>query len=227
MILTVGSTKGGVGKTMLAVNLTVALAQSGQDVLLIDGDEQSHAFFFTELRKSNRADLGPGYTAVASLGQEIRDLVRDQIEAFDQIVIDVGGRDTGSMRNALLVSDLILVPTAPRAVDLWGAEATGELVVEARAYNPELRGLAVINAADASGSHNNDARSALRKIMGLEVAKARIGRRKAYPNAFQEGLGILEYRDHSNAVSVSRAQFEFTGLFKVLFPKLKLERKIA
>ena len=52
MILTVGNTKGGVGKTTLAVNLTVALAIAGLDVLLIDGDEQGTATAFTELRSS-------------------------------------------------------------------------------------------------------------------------------------------------------------------------------
>jgi chromosome partitioning protein len=43
MIVTVGNTKGGVGKTTLALNLAVARALQGRDVWLIDGDRQGTA----------------------------------------------------------------------------------------------------------------------------------------------------------------------------------------
>src|SRR4051812_40400989 len=50
MIITVGNIKGGVGKTTLAINLAIARAAEGRDVLLVDGDEQRTAQTFTELR---------------------------------------------------------------------------------------------------------------------------------------------------------------------------------
>lgn len=40
MIVAVGNIKGGVGKTTLAVNFVISQALRGQDVLLVDGDEQ-------------------------------------------------------------------------------------------------------------------------------------------------------------------------------------------
>ena len=43
MIITVGNTKGGVGKTTLAVQLAIARALAGRDVWLIDGDRQGTA----------------------------------------------------------------------------------------------------------------------------------------------------------------------------------------
>lgn len=224
-ILCVGSTKGGVGKTTLAVNFTVALAQCGQDVLLIDGDDQGHAQAFTEIRAAARPDQGPGYTAVTLLGQQIRTQVRQQRDRYDQIVIDVGGRDTASLRNALLVSDLIVVPTQPRSADLWGAEATVELIAQARDLNENLKALVVLNLADATGNDNNASESALEDLEGLQVSETRIGRRKALPNAFAAGLGIFEYQERSP--STAKAQAEFAELFTSIYPKLKLERKIA
>ena len=50
MILTVANTKGGVGKTTLAVNLAIAAVRAGRDVLLIDGDDQATALTFTNFR---------------------------------------------------------------------------------------------------------------------------------------------------------------------------------
>ena len=43
MVITIGNTKGRVGKTTLAVNLAIARALAGRDVWLIDGDRQGTA----------------------------------------------------------------------------------------------------------------------------------------------------------------------------------------
>src|SRR3546814_5941746 len=74
MILAVGNTKGGVGKTTLAVNLAVARALAGRDLLLVDGDEQGTALTFTELRADRLGQAG--YTAVALTGAALRSQVR-------------------------------------------------------------------------------------------------------------------------------------------------------
>lgn len=40
MIVTIGNTKGGVGKSTIAINLAIAHALAGRDVWLIDADAQ-------------------------------------------------------------------------------------------------------------------------------------------------------------------------------------------
>jgi len=54
MILTIGSTKGGTGKTTLALQLALARTLAGNDVLLIDGDRQGTA----QTAVAMRADAG-------------------------------------------------------------------------------------------------------------------------------------------------------------------------
>ena len=84
MILAVGNIKGGVGKTTLALNLAIARANAGKDVLLVDGDEQHTAITFTELRTEQ---LGkPGYTAVSLQGAALRTQVRQLAPKYDDII---------------------------------------------------------------------------------------------------------------------------------------------
>jgi chromosome partitioning protein len=210
MILAVGNVKGGVGKTTLAVNLAIALSRKKGDVLLIDGDEQGTALAFTDLRTT--AQGNPGYTAVALHGANIRTQVRQLASKYTDIVIDVGGRDTGSLRAALTVADVVLIPVQPRSFDLWGVDQTADLVREAREINDRLRAITVINEADpqTQGKDNQAAIDALREVQGLELAPVMIVRRKAFPNAAAAGLSVLEYHD-------DKAIDEFTQLAEFLF----------
>lgn len=191
MILSVGNIKGGVGKTTLAVNLAILRANAGRDVLLVDGDEQRTALTFTDLRSEQMGQ--PGYTAVSLQGAALRTQVRQLASKYDDIIIDVGGRDTGSLRAALTITDTLLVPVQPRSFDIWAVDQMAELVAEAREINDHLRALIVLNAADAQGHDNEDAAQALNEIQGLEMLNAVIGRRKAFPNAAASGRAVTEY----------------------------------
>lgn len=191
MIVTVGNTKGGVGKTTIALNLAIVRAAAGRDVLLIDGDEQQTAITFTELRS---AQLGQaGYTAVSLQGGAIRTQVRQLAPKYDDIIIDVGGRDTGSLRAALTITNTFLIPVQPRSFDIWAIDQVAELVKEAReALNPDLRSCIFLNAADAQGHDNEDSADALKDAEAIELLTTIIGRRKAFPNAAAAGKAITE-----------------------------------
>jgi chromosome partitioning protein len=180
-----------VGKTTLAVNIAIARALEGQDVLLIDADSQRSALDFTNLRTEQ---LGkPGYTAVALDGADMRAQVRQLAPKYDEIIIDAGGRDSGSLRAALLVSDVVLVPVLPRSLDLWAVEQTAALVKDARITNDDLDALVVINAADAQGLDNDQAADYIREEgRGLTLIDITVGRRKAFANAIAAGRSVLE-----------------------------------
>jgi chromosome partitioning protein len=199
MILTIGGIKGGVGKTTLALNLAIGLASDGRDVLLIDGDEQRTAMSFTELRTANKGESG--YTAVALMGGSIRTQVRQLKSKYSDIVIDVGGRDTGSLRAALTVTERILIPLKPRSFDLWSVDQTAALVVEAREINEGLQAVAILNEADPQGKDNQATLEALAEIKGIEICPLSIGRRKAFPNAAAAGLSVLEWHDDAKAAA--------------------------
>ncbi len=210
MILTVGNIKGGVGKTTLAINIAIARTLNGGDVLLIDGDEQHTAITFTELRNNQLGKTG--YTAVSLQGASIRTQVRQLSSKYTDIVIDVGGRDTGSLRAALTVTDILLIPVQPRTFDIWAIDQVIHLIKEAREINSELRVFALLNAADAQGSDNMDSAEALGDIDDIELLEVSIGRRKAFPNAAALGLSVLEQNPKD-----PKAIKEFNALMKLLY----------
>ena len=193
MIITIGNTKGGVGKTTLAVSIAIALAIDGVGVWLIDGDRQGS----TKRVMSTRAQSGqlprvqcdqiPDWKALA--GQ-----VRDNAGRFDHVLIDVGGRDSAALRVALGLSNLLVIPFAPRSLDMWAMNDIQALVVEARAANPDLRAAAILNCADSTGTDNKDAVEALAGFPELVYLDAPIMRRKSVANAVGMGLSVLELR---------------------------------
>jgi chromosome partitioning protein len=210
MILAVGNTKGGVGKTTLAVNLAIIRAAAGRDVLLVDGDEQGTATSFTELRAEQSG--GAGYTAVSLQGAAVRTNIRQLGAKYDDIIIDVGGRDTGSLRAALTVAHSLLVPVQPRSFDIWAIEKMAELVKEAREVNDQLRALVVLNAADAQGTDNTEAAEALGEIAGITYLPFAIVRRKAFPNAAAAGRAVTEHQPRD-----AKAIEEITALAAAVF----------
>lgn len=191
MILTLAQTKGGVGKTTLAINLAIERAtRGGRDVLMVDADDQGTAADFSALRAEVKGETG--YTAVQLAGAAVRSQVLAMRAKYDDVIIDAGGRDTLGLRAALTVADVALVPFQPRSFDVWTLSKVSELIAEARISNPGLRAYAIINCADPQGGDNADAAEALADNGDIEYLDAPIGRRKAFPNAASGGLSVLE-----------------------------------
>ena len=213
MILTVGNTKGGVGKTTIAVNLAIARALSGRDVWLIDGDRQGTA----QTAISIRAEAGhsPGIAcATYPDGPTLRAQVQQQGGKFDDIIIDAGGRDSTALRAALVLTDVLLVPFQPRSYDVWALNDIAALVDEARSVRDGLRVFAVLNCADA-GEHstdNTEAAAAVADVPQFEYLPTPLRRRKAFANAAGAGLSVLEIKPQD-----AKASDEFKKLVSALF----------
>ncbi len=192
MIIVIGGGKGGCGKSTLATNLTVIRALEGKRVLLVDADEQASARDWSEHREA--LGINTPWTTVALLGASVRTQLLKMRSNYDEIIVDVGGRDTTSQRSALTVADLFLSPFQPRSFDVWTLGKVTSLIEEIRAVNPDLRACAVINRADPQGADNHDAAEILREGEGITLLTTSIGQRKAFANAAAEGLGVVELK---------------------------------
>ncbi len=174
------------------MQLAITLARAGRDVLLVDGDLQASS----QAAIAIRTDSGK-LPALACVhypeGRVLRDQVRHQARKYADVVIDAGGRDSGALRAALVLSDILLIPFLPRSVDVWALADIAALVDEASAVRDGLTTLAVLNAADpGTSSDNADAAAALADFPQLTLLDAPIRRRKAFANATGQGLSVDE-----------------------------------
>lgn len=197
MIVTIGNTKGGVGKTTLAVQLALARRLAGRDVLLIDADRQGSAQNVATLRaESGRA---PTLACVQlAEGRLLRAQLGSLTAKHDDTLIDAGERDSESLRVALSRSDLVVVPVQPRAVDVWALTDIAGLIEQAQEARvddgrPPLRVLAVLNLADPGDNPDTaDSAKALEDFPQLSAVGTQIRRRKAIANAMAHGLAVAE-----------------------------------
>ena len=213
MILTVGNTKGGVGKTTLALNIALARALSGRDVWLLDADRQGTA----QTAVSIRAEAGqlPGIAcAQYPDGPTLRSQVQQQAAKWEDIIIDAGGRDSTALRAALVLSDVVVVPFQPRSYDVWALDDIAGLIEEARSVRDGLRAFAILNCADpgTASADNAEAAAAVADVPQLEFLDTPIRRRKAFASAGGMGLSVLESRPKDR-----KAIDELNALLRTLF----------
>lgn len=211
MILVCGGIKGGVGKTTLATNMAILRAASGKDVLLVDADDQGTASDFTAVRNETLQG-NAGYSSVKLHGAAVRAEVLRMAGKFDDVVIDVGGRDTAGQRAALSVADVYAVPFLPGSFDVWTLDSVSQLVQEARAFNENMKAVCLLNRADSSGSDNEEAAAIALETPALTYIDAPLGNRKAFRSAAAQGLAVTEVKRLDK-----KAVEELEKLYKCLF----------
>ncbi len=124
MILSTVNSKGGVGKSTIAVHLAISLREAGHDVCFVDADAQECG---SRWMRAARPEI-PVYRLLDG-----HDLL-DQVPGLphDCIVADGPGGLAESSRALMLVSELVLMPVGPSSMDLLALQQSLEVLKGAR-----------------------------------------------------------------------------------------------
>jgi chromosome partitioning protein len=93
------------------------------------------------------------------------------------------------MQQALRSADLAIVPVLPSPLDIWASVMVEEEIEQARADNPRLDALLVINQMEPRTRLSQIMRRALSEL-SIPAAETAIRRRMAYRNGILEGRTV-------------------------------------
>ncbi|MBK1642946.1 cobyrinic acid ac-diamide synthase [Chromatium okenii] len=204
MILLLGGEKSGTGKSTIAVNLSVWLANAGIDVLLIDTDIQRTASQFIE-RRNQRNDLAKVH-CIEKRGN-VFNTVRDLSSRYEQIIIDAGGRDSEELRTAMVASHLLYCPLKANQPDLEPSAHMNELVELARGLNPQLQARLLLSIASVI----HETEQSLIELPQFSLSSIMIREYNVYRDAMSDGCGVVEMNDDSATAEITALALEIYG----------------
>lgn len=188
-IITIGNTKGGVGKSAVAVQLAAALAAAGHRVKVFDADTKQHT---AEIALGQREANGYPPIAVSSYkdGKSLLTQVRLMAPEYDYSIIDVGGRDSGGLRAALGDTDLLVIPFSPGSFELWAYDDMFTVVQEMLPLN-EFKIMPFLNKAWPVNMEASNAEIVAQvEAYGVRVYPERMQLRIAVDRASARGIPV-------------------------------------
>ncbi len=205
MIYAVVNSKGGVGKSTCAVHFATMLAKTGK-VLLIDGDLQASASDWAALRRASHTKMpSPTTTQLYDKGllHEGRELSKD----YAHTVIDAGGSNNPSLRAALQLAELAIIPVSPSTFDALAFSRFVDLIEVAKDFNQDLDIKVLLNQVD---NRTKDVEDMLEVVSehNLPVLESYLSWRVVFKRVIKNGSTVHEYKKDRKAVEEMQAVFE-------------------
>src|ERR1700755_371930 len=186
MIIVIANSKGGVGKSTLAVHLAAWLHEQGHTVTLADCDTQRSS---SEWLKEAQPDLENVTLAAAD---EILDRLPALGQQSDYVVADGPGSNTETSRALLLRADLALVPCKASMLEVRAlAQATNVLRQAQDIRGGQPRAVIVLSMVAKTYRLTQDMKDAA-AALELPLAKTALTLKQIYADAPGQGAVVWQ-----------------------------------
>lgn len=139
------SPKGGCGKSTSCILVALEIARRGLSVTIIDSDPKGWLSSWAALKP-----LPEGLTVRKAAQDELTEVAMDAAEDVDYVLVDVEGSDDASIIDAIMVSDLVIVPSQASRLDALGAVQTLKQVRRrSRLLNKNILARVLMNCTEA------------------------------------------------------------------------------
>jgi chromosome partitioning protein len=163
-VVTIASSKGGPGKTTIAMLLASSLTREGLRLVALDADP-TQAFS----RWASSAYEGPAFTCLAEPDEtRLAHLIDHHADSADLVIVDTAGFGNRAAAVAMTSADLIIIPALSGEPDITEAEKTWRLAEGlARAARRHIPAFVLLNKVR---------RTSLAKHASAEIERAAIPR---------------------------------------------------
>jgi chromosome partitioning protein len=210
MIIVVANSKGGVGKSTIAVHLVAWLHEQGHRVVLADCDTQhsSSDWLHEAVPEIKTVRLGSP--------EQILDEVPALAQENDYVVADGPGSNTETTRILLLCADLAIVPCKASMLEVRAlSQATKVLKHSQTVRKGKPPAVIVLSMVGKNYRLTQDMKNAATALR-LPVAKVALTLRQVYADA--PGQGVVVWQLGAQAREASR---QIQQLFRELLPQMQ------
>lgn len=227
MIVTFASRKGGSGKSTLATNIATARKKAGFDVCLGDLDDQRSSETWAAVRAQNQID--PYIPVTCASGKGVMQAMQAQATKYQDLILDVPGRDAIELRAAELLADIVVIPLQPSSLDLWVFEKDLEVIKEAKVHKEAsgspFRVIVAFNSLSTSPNVRNREIANLHEFLdqlkedieeiGVEIYPGYVCSRSAISRSIDMGMGVIEMK--TTSASDEHAVHEIKQLYNFIY----------
>ena len=188
--------KGGTGKTTTAETIAAILGSKGKKVLLVDMDAQMNSTFISGVNvKKSITDLFIGDAGLT-------DTLAPVQKIYDFILIDTPPALGNLLKNCLLASDYVLIPTDARPLSIKGLDALEPTLnaVHDVSWRFKLLGIVLVKYNERT-ILNRQIRELLEDraaAMNTILFNTKIREGVAVPEAQAMQKSLIDYAPHSN-----------------------------
>ena len=194
-IITIGHSKGGVGKSTIAYNLAYAIQMIDEKVTIIDLDFQQTLHFVYGLAEFPTIDVLQPQSA------------SELIELFENtsgyIIVDIGGFDSDINRIALNYANKVIVPISNSVTDVIGFK-TFEAILEELDLNGSIN-LLLNNIHPLSKNFDDVVAATKTDLKQTKLLNTVVRSRKIFRDSLGSGQSVFEFSDY-------KARDEIIGL---------------
>ena len=193
MIIAVVNTKGGCGKSTVAINLATAFAGDGYGTLLIDTDEAGTSLEWASRREESQEPLD---VVALPNAQALKKNIEGLSAKYTHLVIDGAPKLEELMTISVAVAQAVIIPVIPSPNDLWKLAPMVDLIERVCASAELITGRQIqvrflVNNYVRRTHMSKEALVALEQFP-FAVLDAKLGTRMDYRDSLAQGTSGIE-----------------------------------